>query len=246
MLYGIIADIHGNLEAALAVKNFLQQIEVEKILVLGDVFGYGVNPVECLDLFESNRAVFIKENHEEAILTGDYTCFNTDARIAMEWTKKNTSKRYLQKISIWKETMHIDDFIICHGGLIDPLHFYTNTRTKAKKMFDEIQFNCCFVGHTHFPMVFLLEKEKAMPAIIAEKADGRIHLVISPDKRFIINVGSVGQPRDGNPEACCGIYDTKSKIFELHRIPYPVEITSKKIIDAGLPSSLAARISRGL
>ncbi len=246
MLYGILADIHANLEAALVVKNFLQQMGVEKILVLGDTVGYGVNPIECIELFESNGTTFIKGNHEEALLTGKYTGFNTEARISMNWTKKNVPERYLQKISSWKETMEMDDFVICHGGLNDPLYFYTNTRTKAKKMFDEFQFNYCFVGHTHFPMAFSLKKEETLPAIIAEEADGRIRLVISTEKRFILNVGSVGQPRDGNPEACCAIYDTKSRIFELHRIPYPVEVTSKKIIDAGLPSSLAARISRGL
>ncbi|HOC01888.1 MAG TPA: metallophosphoesterase family protein [bacterium] len=246
MLYGILSDIHGNLEAILAVKNMLQQMDIEKILVLGDIVGYGANPVECLDILESIKATVIKGNHEEALLTGDFAEFNTDAKIAMEWTRKNVPDKYLQKISMWKETMDIDDFIICHGGLNNPLHFYTNSRTKAKKMFDEFQFNYCFIGHTHFPMAFSLEKGSTTPAIIAEQADGRIHLIISPEKRFILNVGSVGQPRDGNPEACCGIYNTESRVFELHRIPYPTEIASKKIIDAGLPSSLAARISRGL
>ncbi|MCM8814817.1 MAG: metallophosphoesterase family protein [Candidatus Omnitrophica bacterium] len=246
MLYGIISDIHGNLEAAIAVKDFLQKSKIEKLLVLGDVVGYGVNPEECMEVFKPFNAIFIKGNHEEAIITGNCDVFTTDARISIEWTAKRLSSFFKERISGWKETIQIEDFVLCHGGLIDPLYFYTNTRLKAKRIFDEFEFKICFIGHTHFPMAFSLAEGEPLPATIAQRPDGRMRISLEDENRYIINTGSVGQPRDGNPNACCAIFDTESRIFELHRISYPTEIAAKKIIDAGLPSSLAARISRGL
>lgn len=246
MLYGIISDVHGNLEAATVVIEFLHKKGVEKVLVLGDVVGYGVNPEECIEIFESIGSIFIQGNHEEAVITKKYEIFTTDARIAIEWTGKKLSKSYIEKISSWKTVLEIEDFVVCHGGLIDPLHFYTNSRLKAKRMFDEFEFDCCFVGHTHFPMAFCLDKEKDKPSIIAQQPDGSINIQVEKTARYIINTGSVGQPRDGNPNACCGIYDTEKKIYQLYRLPYDVEKTAKKICDAGLPSSLASRILRGL
>ncbi|HOJ31614.1 MAG TPA: metallophosphoesterase family protein [bacterium] len=246
MLYGIISDIHGNLEAAVVVKDFLVKGGAEKILFLGDMIGYGVNPAECIDLFDSSDVVFVRGNHEEACITGRYEGFTPDAKMAMDWTRKNLSDAYINKLSEWQETLEIEDFVVCHGGLVDPLHFYTSSRSRAKKMFDEFEFHYCFVGHTHFPMIFVLEKDKDMPSIIAEDPGGNLRVRIEENKRYIINVGSVGQPRDGNPEACCSLYDSKARLFQLYRMPYPVEIASKKITEAGLPSSLAARILRGL
>jgi len=246
MLYGIISDIHGNLEAALAVKEFLQKKQVEKILVLGDIVGYGANPEECLELFESLKAVFIKGNHEEAILTGNYDVFTSDARISIEWTDKHFSQTYRKRISQWQVVIETEDFVICHGGLVDPLYFYTNSRLKAKKIFDEFKFQYCFVGHTHFPMAFSMDEGQQMPSVIGQDPDGSLHISIQQNKRYIINTGSVGQPRDGNPKACCGVYDSENKTYHLYRLIYPFEITAKKILQAGLPSSLAARLSRGL
>ncbi|MCM8822542.1 MAG: metallophosphatase family protein [Candidatus Omnitrophica bacterium] len=246
MLYGVISDIHGNLEAAIAVNDFLHKNRIEKLLVLGDVVGYGVNPEECIELFESFQTVFIKGNHEEAVITGNYDMFTTDARISIEWTEGHLSRFARETISGWKTTVELEDFVICHGGLVAPLYFYTNSRSKAKRIFDEFEFKICFIGHTHFPMAFSISDGQKLPAIIAQRPDGRMRIFLEGDKRYIINTGSVGQPRDGNPNACCAIFDTESRIFELHRISYPVEITAKKILDAGLPSSLAARISRGL
>ncbi|MGB9642281.1 MAG: metallophosphoesterase family protein, partial [Candidatus Ratteibacteria bacterium] len=140
MLYGIISDIHGNLEAAMEVKDFLIKSGVEKILFLGDMVGYGVNPAECIDLFDLPGIVFIKGNHEEACITGRYEGFTPDAKMAMDWTRKNLSDDYKKKLSEWKETLEIEDFVICHGGLNNPLYFYTSSRSRAKKMFDEFRF----------------------------------------------------------------------------------------------------------
>lgn len=246
MLYGIISDIHGNLEAAIVVTKFLQKKGVEKILVLGDVVGYGVNPEECIEIFESLNSTFIKGNHEEAVITKKYEVFTTDARIAIEWTSKRLNKSYIEKFSSWKDVLEIEDFVVCHGGLIDPLHFYTNSRLKAKRMFDEFEFDCCFIGHTHFPMAFSLKEGDKNPSIIAQQPDGSLTIILEKTTRYIINTGSVGQPRDGNPNACCAIYDIEKRNFQLYRLPYDVEATAKKIIDAGLPSSLASRILRGL
>ncbi|MCM8758890.1 MAG: metallophosphoesterase [Candidatus Omnitrophica bacterium] len=246
MLYGIISDIHGNLEAGIVVKEFLQRKGVEKILILGDIIGYGVNPEECIDVFDSMDVVFVKGNHEEAIITGDFDIFTTDAKISIEWTDKHFSSIYREKISEWKEVVEIDNLVLCHGGLIEPLYFYTNTRLKAKKTFEQFKFRYCFIGHTHFPMAFCISEGQDMPSIIAQEPDGSLHIILEEDKRYIINTGSVGQPRDGNPNACCGLFDSEKNIFELHRLRYPVEITAKKILDAGLPSSLASRISRGI
>ncbi len=246
MLYGIISDIHGNLEAGLVVKEFLQKKGVEKILILGDIVGYGVNPEECIDIFDSVEVVFVKGNHEEAIITGNHGIFTTDARISIEWTDRHLSKSHREKISGWKEVVEVDNFVLCHGGLIEPLYFYTNTPAKAKRIFEQFEFKCCFVGHTHFPMAFFIYEGKQIPSIIAEQPDGSLHFVLEENKRYIINTGSVGQPRDGNPGACCGLFDSDKNLFDLYRLSYPVETTAKKILDAGLPSSLAARISRGL
>ncbi len=178
MLYGIISDIHANLEATIIVKEFFLKKNVEKVIILGDVVGYGVNPEECLEIFDSMDTILIKGNHEEAIITGNYEIFTSDAKVAIEWTGKNLSEKFKKKFSNLKKVVKIEDFVICHGGLPDPLHFYTNSRHKAKLTFERFDFKYCFIGHTHFPMAFSISNNQEIPSIIAQLVYGTIKMMM--------------------------------------------------------------------
>ena len=245
MRYGIIADIHSNLESLQKVLDFLKG-KIDKLVVIGDVIGYGPDPNECLELLYQENPQFTLGNHEKGVLTGDLSHFNEDARISLEWTISNLSPEYLEKIKNWPEKMEEENFLFLHGSPRDPVKGYIFSSSQAKSSFLKLNKKICFNAHTHFPICFRKRQTDEKVETIPCDFSGRLRIEIEEDYLYIINVGSVGQPRDGFPLACAGIYDDEKKIFELFRIEYPAEITKEKIIERKLPSSIGARLLRGL
>ena len=240
MIYIIFSDIHGNLEAFDAMVKSMTDVKEKELLCVGDVIGYGANPNECIDKVISLGAPNIKGNHESAVLGEfDISVFNKSAAEAALWTRKHLTpdgNAYIKDLPFIYEH---ELFTMVHGTLHDPEDFnYMLTNVEASRTFEIMEKKICFVGHSHVPATFELE-------------DGRLTLSyktkfkLKENTRYIINVGSVGQPRDGDWRACYCVYDPDRKEINLRRIEYDLETAQKKIVDAGLPGVLAERLAFG-
>jgi len=244
MRYGIVSDIHGNLEALTKTLTFLEPRSA-CLIILGDVVGYGPDPVACLELLADRGAIFVRGNHEEGFLTGDLSRFSADAKTALVWTSQKLSPEWRKEITSWPASRELDEMLIFHGSPSDPLFGYIYSPVHAKNAFPFLESAVTFHGHTHFPVAYRQKGEHGKLEVVPPDFQGTMRVAMEEEYRYLINVGSVGQPRDGIPSACAGIYDTDAKLFTLHRIPYPAEETKIKIEKAGLPSSLAKRLIYG-
>ncbi len=241
MRYAIVADIHGNLEAFIEVKKQLKKQNIDKYICLGDIVGYGANPKECLELSKRLFDVIIAGNHDWACCgLFDVKYFNPYAREAVLWTQNvinEEEKNFLRSLPL---TRQVDDFEIVHGSLYHPDEFnYILSISDALKTFKLMKTQICFIGHSHAPAVFSRDEKNRIEYI--DRNEVRLENNLS----YIINVGSVGQPRDGNPKSSYCIYDRDKKVIKIERIAYPVAITRDKIIKAGLPPFLAIRLGSG-
>ncbi|NLG12555.1 MAG: metallophosphoesterase family protein [Elusimicrobia bacterium] len=245
MKIGIISDAHGNLEALTTSILFLKD-KTDFLAVLGDTVGYGPNPEECINVVVSEANLILKGNHEEGIITGNYRAFKEAARIALEWTEKILSDNALTSIKNFKEKDEMDDVLFVHASISSPLFKYILIGKDAKEEFALLDKSVCFFGHTHMPVGYRKNQEKEQIETIPSDFSGRLKIEISPGYKYLINVGSTGQPRDGFPFACVSVYDTEKRLFNLYRIEYPVETTRQKILDRGLPSILARRVYQGI
>ncbi|MDI6689999.1 MAG: metallophosphoesterase family protein [Actinomycetota bacterium] len=257
MRYGIIADIHGNLAAFKEVIKHLRG--VDQIWCLGDVVGYGPDPNECIELLASFSHLCIAGNHDlGAIGKIDLDDFSLDARIACEWTGRELtlqSLNYLQNLPL--ELNPIDDVTLVHGSPRNPIWEYIISTWDAEANFHHFTSKVAFVGHTHIPIVFQkFPKDTRLPAGPPTGRAGQVCQAIGLEEgkvftlregfRYIINVGSVGQPRDGNPKASFIIFDSEKFSFEYHRVSYPIEETQEKMESNKLPAFLIYRLTHGI
>ena len=242
MRYAILSDIHGNLEAFEAVLEDLRGTDIQKRIFLGDIVGYGPNPEECITLLREKFDVMIAGNHDwAAIGKTDIQAFNSVARKAIEWTSAQLSpeyKKFLIDLPLKKEESSLT---FVHATPLNPQDWnYIFSGNEAIRNLRALKRDLCFVGHSHIPAVFVLSDldELFFSSNFTE-------LILDEKIRFLINVGSVGQPRDGFSLASYGVLDTEKKMFYLRRVKYALETTQQKIISAGLPSILAERLARG-
>ncbi len=234
-----IADIHGNLEALRATFRFLETQQVEVIHCLGDIVGYGPDPNSCIALVKEACTKVVAGNHDWAACgKTSISDFNPIAQEAIRWTREvlnDEEREYLADLPL---TSQVNDALLVHSSPVAPeLWIYITDPYEARVALESCTATHVMVGHTHIPMAFRLCGEKA------EYLPCKGELELQQGARYLINVGSVGQPRDGDPRACCVIIKGDKLIFK--RIPYAVEITSRKIIEKGLPPFLAHRIMRG-
>ncbi|MEE8637867.1 MAG: metallophosphoesterase family protein [Candidatus Margulisiibacteriota bacterium] len=241
MLYGIISDIHSNLEALNVVLNKLYQ--AEKLVCLGDIVGYGPDPNLCVEKVRELNIPTVAGNHDKAV-TGEMetTWFNQSAREAVIWTQREIKEENLEYLRNLPEIIEEDDFQAVHGSLRAPLEEYIMSISDALPTFEKMTKPVCFIGHSHAPLFIALKKDG--------NYDGRVLLdgeevLVEDHEKVIINVGGVGQPRDGDPRASYGIYDSKTKIFTLHRVEYNIERVQGKMKTVGLPQPLIARLQFG-
>ncbi|MBR6059712.1 MAG: metallophosphoesterase family protein [Victivallales bacterium] len=247
MKYAILGDIHGNLEALETVLAATRELGVDKYACIGDVVGYNANPKECLDILRGlgdDLIGVVKGNHDEYVSNGQETIgFNPLAAAAVEWTRKQLGPddlEWLHNLPYQRNLGNSDArFEIVHGTLDMPQNWgYIFDRFSAESSFQYQKFPVCFVGHTHVPLAF--EKTEAMTA-------GGFYdfITIEKNRKYLINVGSVGQPRDGNNKAAFAVYSTDDGKVTLYRVEYDIETTQQKIMDAGLPKRLADRLAVG-
>src|SRR5262245_32057745 len=239
MKYAIIADIHANLEAFQIVLEDAKKERCTHYACLGDVVGYCANPKECLDIVRSMGMPCVKGNHDEycsadAALEG----FNPHAAEAVEWTRRQLTEDDCQWLRDLKYMRLVANFSIVHATLDGPQRWgYVADRLAAAASFTYQNTAVCFFGHTHLPLAFIRASD------VRGGTYSKFH--IEPGRKYFINVGSVGQPRDGNPKAAYVTYDMDDGIIELRRLDYDLPTTQAKIRTAGLPERLAERLSVG-
>ncbi|MCX7927991.1 MAG: metallophosphatase family protein [Candidatus Omnitrophica bacterium] len=241
MRYAVFSDIHANLEALEAVVSIYQRQDIDTYLCAGDVVGYGANPNECIQVLKTLNPIVVAGNHDWAVIEKfSIADFNPEAKEAILWTRQQLSsnnKQWLEKLPLIYEQ---DDFVLVHGSLSQPEEFHYLIYTESyHHNFKLLKNRICFLGHTHIPVVVVKEKDGCLRYIDKE------HFFIEKDKQYIINVGSVGQPRDGKATACYCIYDSSGSSVSIKRVSYDIFSARQKIIRYGLPRFLGDRLLVG-
>lgn len=241
MKYVIISDIHANLEALEVAKSRIDSIKPDRIICLGDVVGYGASPNECVEIVKELTDLVVAGNHDWGVIgKTDIRYFNAYAQQAVIWTRKNLKPanfEYLENLGLTYFEANVLRAV--HATPDHPERWsYIFTYQQAIMQFEAFEEMICFIGHSHQPVVFELTGEK-ITTLNSES------IRLRDGHRYIVNAGSVGQPRDGDPRVCLCIYDESSKEVRIERLEYDVESARQRIINAGLPSVLGNRLLWG-
>ena len=231
--FAIISDIHGNLEALSRALEVIDTEHVDDIVCLGDTVGYGANPVECLKLVRSRCSIILLGNHDAASIDlAVANQFTLNAQLSAIWTFSaldEESKAFLRGL---KPTHPLREVLFSHGSPYEPDEWhYVISEFDMREAFHAFTERICFVGHSHIPIIFSEQGERSE---------------IAHQGRFVVNVGSIGQPRDGNPNLSFGIFDREQWSYRNMRVDYDFKTAAKKIRDAGLPRALADRLTLGM
>ncbi len=241
MRYAIFSDVHSNMEALDAVIAAYKSESIDRYLCIGDVVGYAANPKECIEKVKSLAAVTVAGNHDWAtvyLFSDNY--FNDMAREAISWTRKVLDKKERNFLESLKLTYENEDLTLVHGTLDKPQEFeYLASLSAAEATSGALQTDICFVGHSHVAGTFISD---TFGRIFYTDED---EINMEGENSYIVNVGSVGQPRDGDPRAAYGIYDTVKRRIEIKRIKYDIDSARKKIIQQGLPQFFGDRLLSG-
>ena len=241
MLYGICSDIHSNATAFKAVLESMRDNGVERKVCLGDIVGYGVDTDECVDLVRENMDFCLIGNHDSVAVKNESSeGFNPYAKQAIEWTQKHLSKESVAYIRSLPYIHEENDICFVHASPLSPADWvYVTDLEDALNAFDHFSERYCFVGHTHSPVI-IASRPMAIPKILDE-----YEYVIANTERLLVNVGSVGQPRDRDPRACWCLLDTETKCVRLIRVEYDIRETQSRMKKQGMPSFLIDRLSVG-
>jgi predicted phosphodiesterase len=233
MRHAIISDIHSNLEALTKSLEIIDQKSVDEIICLGDIVGYGANPNECVELVRQRCSIVIKGNHDEAVLNPSITQrFTEDARAAILWTLKHISEENISYLRTLPCSTKRETLFFVHASPCNPDRWnYILEETTAALAFRCFAEPLCFIGHTHTPAIF--------------STSGRENN-LSSQERFIVNVGSIGQPRDRISDLSFGLFDSSQWSYENIRSSYDVEIAVQKILQSDLPARLGHRLLMGV
>ena len=250
MKYLILSDIHSNLEALTAVLRRVRRKRFDRVIILGDLVGYGADPNPTVEQVRRlKRAVVIRGNHDK-VCSGleNGEMFNRIALESARWTESKLLPRHRSWLrSLPRGPLEVDDTLsMAHGTPIDE-DAYIFGEIEALNMFPHFQTRFCFFGHSHFPVIFGLDSE-ALTTYVPTRAgtNGELYRVkLREGTRYLINPGSIGQPRDGDNRASFGILDTARKTMTIHRVSYPFARAQQKIRAAGLPAPLADRLALG-
>lgn len=239
MRYAVIADIHSNLEALEVVLADAQQQKCTHYCCIGDVVGYGANPRECLEIVRRMGMPCVKGNHDE-YCSMDETLegFNPHAAEAVQWTRQQLSVEDRQWLRDLKYVRLVASFSMVHATLDVPQRWgYVFEKLAAAASFTYQNTSVCFFGHTHVPVAFIRDS--------MVRGGTYSKFKVEPGRKYFVNVGSVGQPRDLNPKAAYVVYDLDEQTIELRRLDYDIAKAQKKILEAGLPPRLAERLAHG-
>jgi len=233
MKIALISDIHSNLQALRAALSNIDSRRIDQIYCLGDIVGYGGSPNECVELIRQRASAVVLGNHDQAAIRpsgADY--FTKPGKSAAHWTSRTLTDVNRQFLAALPFTSEVGVCTLVHASPeVPPAWQYVDSFDAASAQFAHFATDLCFIGHTH------------VPALCGEDLKT---FKFKKNLRFLINVGSVGQPRDGNPHLSYGILDTDAWSYENIRIPYDIRGAAKAITSQGLPAVLAKRLSHGL
>jgi diadenosine tetraphosphatase ApaH/serine/threonine PP2A family protein phosphatase len=242
----VISDIHANLAAFEAVLNDAKTraLNYDIVWCLGDVVGYGPDPNECVELLRTLPHVCLAGNHDWAVLGKlDIETFNDNAVTAIQWTRaalRPESARYLQARP---ERMEQGDYLLVHASPRRPIWEYILDNTSAEENFSVFNQQYCLVGHTHVPVSFVLDSRNQQ--VRMSHLEHNLPISLRRNNRYILNVGSVGQPRDGDPRGAYALLDTSAATWTLYRVEYNIAQTQQRMRAADLPEKLITRIEYG-
>jgi diadenosine tetraphosphatase ApaH/serine/threonine PP2A family protein phosphatase len=239
--YAIISDIHANLEALEAVRKEVESVSPDKILCLGDLVGYGASPNECVEAAREICDLTVAGNHDfGACRRTDIAYFNMYAREAILWTEKALKKDCFDFLCSRPLSEAVDgDIRVVHATPREPDRWnYIFSHEQALEEFQAFHEQICFIGHSHQPVIYELMDEETLIV-----STDRVH--VRDGRRYLVNVGSVGQPRDGDSRASFCIYDRDKNEITIKRVEYDIDGAKKRINEAGLPTVLANRLSWG-
>ncbi|MCU0862725.1 MAG: metallophosphatase family protein [Planctomycetes bacterium] len=246
MRIGILGDIHANAEALRAVVDALQRERVDTWVQVGDIVGYGPEPSVCIDIVRELGCIVCLGNHDQAVIGElDTAYFNNFARAAIHWTAPRLRPQDLEFLRSLKHVVRQPPFTVVHGTLHLPEQFgYVISAVEALDSLDHQDTRLCFVGHSHVPAIYL--RRDAAPNEIHMVTHSEAEISYRGFDRVLINVGSVGQPRDEDPRAAYGLVDTDLEIACVKRVHYDIAGVQRKIRAAGLPEVLADRLALGV
>jgi diadenosine tetraphosphatase ApaH/serine/threonine PP2A family protein phosphatase len=240
--YGIISDIHGNLEALEAALAALEGAEA--FICLGDIVGYGPNPNECVARVRAlPDLICIAGNHDLAAVGAyDLDWFNPLARAAVLWTREQLEPAHLAYLESLPLRVERPRVTIVHGALPEPMDYILSS-IEARQTFAEFTTPLCLVGHTHVAEYWVQVEGQHRVEHGSLFSGGEVKF--EPGKRYIVNCGGIGQPRDGNSQAAFGLYDEEAQLVRVRRVPYALKETQRKMRRAGLPEMLTLRLEHG-
>lgn len=242
MRYAVVSDVHANLEALQVVLDDIDARRPDAVICLGDFVGYGPDPVPCVDRLRNRLAGAVVGNHDLAALQElDIADFNPFAQAAILWTREQLTEPVRSYLHALPRQVTPDGFVAVHGSVRDPVEEYILDSNTARASFEAAPFRLCLVGHTHVPAVFVSDSS----GVLAEPLLPEQPLELETGRRYIVNVGSVGQPRDGDPRAAYAWLDEPAETITLIRLEYPLHQTQQKMAAAGLPAMLAERLAYG-
>lgn len=246
MRIGILGDIHANVEALTAVVNALRADGAELFVQVGDIVGYGPEPSRCIDIVRELGCVTCLGNHDAAVLDRlDTSYFNNFARAAVHWTKSRLRPSDFEFLGNLEYVVKRPPFTVVHGTLHLPEQFgYVISEVEARDSLRQQTTQLCFVGHSHVPAIY--GRRDVEPDRIYGGQQTETRIDYRGFDRVLVNVGSVGQPRDEDPRAAYGFVDTELGIACIRRVPYDIPAVQRKIREAGLPEVLATRLALGV
>ncbi|NOY53261.1 MAG: metallophosphoesterase family protein [Deltaproteobacteria bacterium] len=240
MRVAVFSDVHSNLEALTVVLDAIRREAPDRILFAGDAVGYGPDPNACVERIFEAADVVVMGNHDSGVLNeSDLSSFNPLAQEAIRWTRSVLTAANREKLSVMPMTVREEDLFLVHAAPRTPPDWdYVVEETGAAEQFGFFDTPICLCGHTHRPMTFVWDGEKV--TITQERL-----LTFHETFRYIVNVGSVGQSRDGNPDAAYVLYDHREKSLSFHRVLYNFRITQEKMRAVNMPSFFVNRLTHG-
>ena len=245
--YAVISDIHSNIEAFAAVVEYLKTNSVDRIACLGDITGYGPDPKECIALFKNLKNAFSTAGNHDRHVTGkaEGTGFNETALKSDALNSEMLGPEDKLFLNSLRNRVSENGVLFVHGSPRDPVNEYLFKLEKYTENMKEFTEDICFVGHPHQPIIFHMDKLTGDTGFLQVEEEP-FAMQLEDTKRYIINAGSVGQPRDRNPKACMAFYDTEKKSLSFKRIEYNCAATADKMTQRGYPAELAGRLVMGI
>ena len=243
MRIGIFSDTHANIEALEAVLTAYESESVDKYVCIGDTVGYGASPNECCDRIRKLVAYTILGNHDAAVSGRmDYSYYYEAARVALDTHAKQLNAENMEWLRSLPYDVREDDLMFCHGAPVNIQEFEyifsSEQAARCLEIWDDLA-TVTFIGHSHLCKAFALTKDEVYEVIAPS-------FVVRPGHRYIVSVGSVGQPRDYDPRASYTIYDTDTKTFEFKRVDYDIDAAAKKIFASNLAHNFGNRLFFGV